>query len=215
MLPGAFIFLLYTAVDAFGMACETRGKRTLGERIGLVPVFGSMALAIGYTVVMGWIFKYMAGTFTGAPLAPDSVDGFSGSFGAMASAFGNNGWQIVALVLTFAIVIFVVGGGIERANKVMMPVFFFLFLGPVSYTHLDVYKRQSMIKVFEETRKNHSQIHEIFGFRDGIYYHTLILNAIKEGNADKARAWMFEHLQNAMDQLKDDGMVVKYTQKEK
>ena len=74
---------------------------------------------------------------------------------------------------------------------------------------------KSMIKVFEETRKNHSQIHEIFGFRDGIYYHTLILNAIKEGNADKARAWMFEHLQNAMDQLKDDSMVVKYTQKEK
>ena len=116
-------------VDAFGMACETRGKRTPGERIGLVPVFGSMALAIGYTVVMGWIFKYMAGTFTGATLAPDSVDGFSGSFGAMASAFGNNGWQIVALVLTFAILIFGVGGGIERANKVMMPVFFFLFLG--------------------------------------------------------------------------------------
>ena len=116
-------------VDAFGMACETRGKRTLGERIGLVPVFGSMALAIGYTVVMGWIFKYMVGTFTGATLAPDSVDGFSGSFGAMASAFGNNGWQIVALVLTFAILIFGVGGGIERANKVMMPVFFFLFLG--------------------------------------------------------------------------------------
>ena len=68
----------------------------------LPALFGSMALAIGYTVVMGWIFKYMVGTFTGATLAPDSVDGFSGSFGAMASAFGNNGWQIVALVLTFA-----------------------------------------------------------------------------------------------------------------
>ena len=26
---------------------------------------------------------------------------------------------------------------------------------------------------------------------------------------------IIEHLQNAMDQLKDDGMVVKYTQKEK
>lgn len=116
-------------VDAFGMACGSRGKKSLGERLGLIPVFGSMALAIGYTVVMGWILKYMAGTFTGSTLAPGSVDEFSGAFGSMASAFGNNGWQLAALCIAFAILIFGVGSGIERANKVLMPVFFFLFLG--------------------------------------------------------------------------------------
>ena len=63
-------------VDAFGKACESRGKRKLGEAIGLIPVFGSMALAIGYTVVMGWIFKYTFGAFTGATLSPSSVDEF-------------------------------------------------------------------------------------------------------------------------------------------
>jgi len=116
-------------VDAFGAACATRGKRRLGEAAGLIPVAGSMAMAIGYTVVMGWIFRYTAGTFTGKTLAPESVDEFAGTFGSMASAFGNNGWQLIALAAAFAILIFGVGGGIEKANKVLMPVFFFLFLG--------------------------------------------------------------------------------------
>ena len=44
-------------VDAFGAACEKKGLRKAGEAIGLIPVLGSMALAIGYTVVMGWILN--------------------------------------------------------------------------------------------------------------------------------------------------------------
>lgn len=63
---------------------------------------------------------------------------------------------------------------------------------------------KSMIKVFEETRRNHNQLHSMFGFRDGIYYHTLILSAIKNGEADKARELMREHMQNAIDKLKRD-----------
>lgn len=116
-------------VDAFGKACESRGKRKLGEAIGLIPVFGSMALAIGYTVVMGWIFKYTFGVFTGVTLSPSSVDEFGAAFGGMASSFGNNGWQLIAVIAAFAILILGVGGGIEKANKIMMPLFFFLFLG--------------------------------------------------------------------------------------
>ena len=46
-------------VDAFGYACETKNKnkRKLGEAIGFIPVLGALAMAIGYTVVMGWILK--------------------------------------------------------------------------------------------------------------------------------------------------------------
>ena len=46
-------------VGAFG-ACTSRrfGSRGAGETIGALPVIGSMGLAIGYSVVMGWIFKY-------------------------------------------------------------------------------------------------------------------------------------------------------------
>lgn len=114
-------------VDAFGYACETKNKRKLGEVIGFIPVLGALAMAIGYTVVMGWILKYMIGAFTGKTLASADTEGFAASFGSMASAFGNNVWQIVALVIGIIILMFGVGRGIEKANKIMMPVFFILF----------------------------------------------------------------------------------------
>ena len=85
-------------------------------------------MAIGYTVVMGWILKYTIGTFTGAALAPADIDGFAGAFGSMASSFGNNFWQTAALVICMIILMFGVGSGIEKANKIMMPVFFVLFI---------------------------------------------------------------------------------------
>ena len=115
-------------VGAFGAACETKGRRKVGEAIGLIPVLGSLAMAIGYTVVLGWILKYTVGTFTGTTLAAEDVDGFGAAFGGMASAFGNNGWQLAALVIAMIILMFGIGRGIEKANKVMMPLFFVLFV---------------------------------------------------------------------------------------
>ncbi|MDY4742605.1 MAG: sodium-dependent transporter [Lachnospira sp.] len=115
-------------VGAFGYACGTKGKKKLGELIGLIPVLGALAMAIGYTVVMGWILKYMVGTFTGATLAPSATEDFGAAFGSMATTFGNNVWQIVALLIGIAILMFGVGHGIEKANKIMMPLFFILFV---------------------------------------------------------------------------------------
>ena len=115
-------------IDAFGIACESRGHRKTGEALGWIPVLGALAMAIGYTVVMGWILKYTIGTFTGAVLAPADIDGFAGAFGSMASSFGNNFWQTAALVICMIILMFGVGSGIEKANKIMMPVFFVLFI---------------------------------------------------------------------------------------
>lgn len=115
-------------VNAFGIVCEKKGKRKAGEAIGLIPVLGSLAMGIGYTVVLGWILKYTIGTFTGATLAGNSVDEFSMTFGSMASAFGNNGWLLTALLIAILILMLGIGSGIEKANKIMMPVFFVLFL---------------------------------------------------------------------------------------
>ena len=62
---------------------------------------------------------------------------------------------------------------------------------------------KSMLKVFEENRRDHDQMNQIFGYEDGIYYHSLILKAIKEKNGNKARETMFEHLQNGINRLAD------------
>lgn len=60
---------------------------------------------------------------------------------------------------------------------------------------------KSLYKVFEETRKNHRQMNEIFGYDDGIYFHKLILNAIKTADDESARTYMYGHLQSAIDRL--------------
>ena len=91
-------------------------------------MIGALAMAIGYTVVMGWIFRYMLGTFTGSTLAPADIESFGAKFGGMASAWGNNLWQLAALVICMFILMYGVGSGIEKANKVMMPIFFILFV---------------------------------------------------------------------------------------
>ena len=74
------------------------------------------------------IVKYAVGTFTGTTLAPKTVEEFGKKFGNMASAFGNNIWQVMALVICMIILMFGVGQGIEKANKILMPIFFILFV---------------------------------------------------------------------------------------
>ena len=60
-------------VNAFGAACETKKKKKIGEAVGMIPVLGSLAMAIGYTVVLGWILKYCIGTFTGTTATPTTA----------------------------------------------------------------------------------------------------------------------------------------------
>ena len=135
-------------VGAFGQCTQERcGKRGIGEAIGYVPVIGSLLLAIGYTVVTGWIFKYCFMGISGSLFAMGSdMAAIGGTFGATAPeaatlgealkmmadghffGLGNGVWQVGGLVICLIITAFGVSGGIERANKVMMPVLFGLFL---------------------------------------------------------------------------------------
>ena len=121
-------------IAAFGEAARRRtGSRRWGELFGLIPVAGSLAMAIGYSVVVGWLLKYAVDALTGAWMDNRGVEAFDAAFSATASAWGNNLWQIVAVVIAMAIMALGVAGGIEKANKVMMPLFFGLFLGLAVY----------------------------------------------------------------------------------
>ena len=122
-------------IGAFGTAMASRGetKRRAGEIIGAIPMLGALMLAIGYSVVVGWIFKYTFGSFTGSVLAPVEPGEFGAAFGQMASAFGNNLWLIIALAVNFAIMNLGIAAGIEKANKVMIPLFYIMFIGLAIY----------------------------------------------------------------------------------
>ncbi len=118
-------------IKAFGKCTKIRmGNEHSGEAIGVIPVLGSLALAIGYTVVVGWTFKYAFLAISGGlfNLGQD-MDAIGGLFGETASSFGNNLWQVIAMIVTAVIMAYGIAGGIEKANKVMMPLLFVLFLG--------------------------------------------------------------------------------------
>ena len=122
-------------VDAAGTVMKKRfGKEKAGIAIGMVPAVVSWCMAVGYTVVMSWIIKYMAGMFTGEDISSDKIDDYVRDFSKTASAFGNNFWLIAALLLALLILIFGVSAGIEKTNKIMMPVFFVMFVGLAIYT---------------------------------------------------------------------------------
>ena len=121
-------------MGAFGSAAERAGKgRKAGEILSLVPVLGSLALAIGYSVVVGWILKYLVGSVTGSVFKAEDIDGYIEASNTTAGSFGNVGWHILALAVTFIIMIYGIASGIERANKIMMHLFFVMFVGMAIY----------------------------------------------------------------------------------
>ena len=113
-------------LGAFGKATELRGKgKNVGTVLAAIPVLGGLALAIGYSVVVAWILKFLVGSITGSVMAAESSGAY---FGATASHFGAVGWHLLGLAITFAVMLLGIQSGIEKLNKLMIPLFYALFL---------------------------------------------------------------------------------------
>ena len=117
-------------VGAFGRCTEKRfGTRRPGEALGLIPLLGSLAMAIGYTCVMAWVLKYTVLSFTGDLTAlGQDMGAVAGMFSSTASAWGANGWVVLSAALAALILGFGVSRGIERANNIMVPILYVLFV---------------------------------------------------------------------------------------
>lgn len=122
-------------VRAFGKCTELKyGNKKIGEGLGVIPVAGSLALAIGYTCVMAWIFKYTFMAFSGELSAMGKdMDLIGKTFSETATAMGANLWIVVAIAVSCVIMILGVSNGIEKSNKIMMPALFILFVGLAIY----------------------------------------------------------------------------------
>ena len=109
------------SVGAFSKAMVMRfgekGRRA-GKILGAIPMLGALALAIGYSVVVGWLLKYLFASITGEVMAVTDT----------ATYFGSVGWHVLALALTFGVMVFGISKGIELLNKVMIPLFLVLFV---------------------------------------------------------------------------------------
>lgn len=115
-------------IGAFSKAMEMRfgeKAKTCGKVIGMIPVIGSLGIAIGYSVVVGWFLKYLCSAVAGSLTKVEDMGAY---FGELAVDFGSVGWQLLGLALTFLIMVLGVTKGIEKMNKIMMPVFFIFFI---------------------------------------------------------------------------------------
>lgn len=111
-------------LGAFKKAFEMRYSK-LGTFIGLIPVIGSLGIAIGYSVIIGWILKFLADSITGNIVSQkDPADVFAG----LSQNFGSIPWHLLGLILVLICMSFGIARGIEKVNKIMMPAFFVLFL---------------------------------------------------------------------------------------
>lgn len=111
-------------LGAFKKAMEIRGLKG-GGILGMIPVIGAVAIAVGYTVVMAWILKFVVGSFSGSMMNAENSGQY---FGEIVGSFGAVKWHIIVIAVTFCLMVFGISKGIEKVNKFMMPAFFVLFV---------------------------------------------------------------------------------------
>ena len=102
------------------------GGRNLGKAgriLGWIPLMGSLGIAIGYSIIVGWVLRFLVGSVTGALYSGDT----SAYFAQATGSFGSIPWHFA--VIAIAVLLLITGSTkqIERANRIMMPLFFILF----------------------------------------------------------------------------------------
>ncbi|WP_066716375.1 sodium-dependent transporter [Clostridium sp. Marseille-P299] len=95
-----------------------------GKTFGWVPLVGSLGIATGYAIIIGWVLRSLFGSATGAIFEQTSANYFSQATGN----FGSVIWHIVILGLTLLILFTDSVSRIEKVSKVLMPVFYILFI---------------------------------------------------------------------------------------
>ena len=93
--------------------------------IGIIPVIAAFGIATGYAIIMGWVLRYLIGSITGAVTSAENVGAY---FGVITGPFGSVPWHLIAIVLTFFMMVGGIAKSIEKICKIMMPVFFVLFV---------------------------------------------------------------------------------------
>ncbi len=101
----------------------SRGKGGLGALLGWIPLLGSLGIAIGYSIIVGWILRSLWGSVSGQILTEDAAAYFSAATGPL----GSVPWHCMVILIASAILMFGAAKAIEKVNKVLMPTFFILF----------------------------------------------------------------------------------------
>ena len=99
-------------------------KNKFGKYIGWLPLLGSLGIAIGYSVILGWVFRSIQGVLASELLTND-IPAF---FTNMTQSFSNVPCHFLVLFVTCLLLFTSATNAIEKVNKVLMPAFFILFI---------------------------------------------------------------------------------------
>ena len=113
-------------LGAYRNAWATRGKKAgkAGGILGWLPLAGSLCIAIGYAVIVTYTLKALVDSVTGTLLSADAASWFA-SFSEQ--PFSVVPYHIIVVVGTL-LTLFLGAKSIEKTNKIMMPLFFLIFL---------------------------------------------------------------------------------------
>ncbi|MEA4892415.1 MAG: sodium-dependent transporter [Peptococcaceae bacterium] len=111
-------------LGAYHLAWNTRGKGGAGKYVGWLPLAGSMCIAIGYAVIISYVLKAFLNSVTGSLMTVDT--------GIWFESFSLANYSVVpfhiVVVIGTLLTLLLGPDSIEKSNKVMMPVFFGIFL---------------------------------------------------------------------------------------
>ena len=113
-------------LGAYENAWATRGKSAgkAGGLLGWLPLAGSLCIAIGYAVIVTYVLKALVYSLVGTLMTADTAAWFG--------AFSSTPFSVVAVSLKKMVgtllTLFLGAHSIERTNKIMMPLFFLIFL---------------------------------------------------------------------------------------
>lgn len=111
-------------IGSYRYCFESRGKGRLGSILAWIPLMGSLGIATGYAIILGWVLRFCAGSITGALMQHDAAEYFSAATGD----FGSVPWHILVIALVCCVLLCGITSGIEKVSKIMMPAFFVLFV---------------------------------------------------------------------------------------
>ena len=91
----------------------------------IIPIISVAGVFTFYVIVFGWVIRYFFSYLTGA------INGveYGAYFGSVAGQAASIPWHILGVVLSVVVISFGVVKGIEKLNKIIMPLMFVLFLG--------------------------------------------------------------------------------------
>ena len=113
-------------LGSYKAAWATRGEKMgrAGGLLGWLPLGGSICIAIGYAVIIAYVLKAFWSSITGELMHTDTTAWFNGISGNDYSVIPFHIIVVVGTLLT----LLMGAKSIEKSNKVMMPLFFLIFL---------------------------------------------------------------------------------------